>query len=149
MRTPIQLLITHHSSTKERWRKMSSYLLLCTRQDHTKIYLAYSKCRRDFCPIKLHEILLNPGSISRISPHPVGWVINTQNSLHLIIWKIWICQGTLWTHSRTCIFLGTHNRCPKRLSFCHCIPCKYNRLQQNGKGTPKPHQASFQKITEC
>ena len=136
----------HHSSTKGRWRKTSSHWLQCAQQDHMKIYLAYAKGRRHFCPTQWCKILLNPGSMSRISPHPIGWVINTQNSLHLTIWKIWICQGTLQTCSSTCIFPGTHDRCPKRLSFCYCLPGWYNHLQQNGSGgTPRPHQASFLK----
>ena len=85
MRKLIQLVHTHHSSTKGRWRKMPSHWLPCTQQDHMKIYLAYAKRRRHFCPTQWCEILLSLRSMSRISPHPIGWVINTKNSLHITI----------------------------------------------------------------
>ena len=39
------------------------------------------------------------------------------------------------------IFPGTHNRCPKELPFCYCLLRWYNHLQQDGRGTPRPHQA--------
>ena len=107
--------------------------------------MAYAKGRRLYFPTQWHEIFLNSQSMSRISPHPIGWVINTHNSLHLTIWKIWICQGTLRTHSSTCIFPGTHDRCPERLSFCYCLPGQYNHFQQECRGIPRPHQAIYWK----
>ena len=36
MTKAIQLVSTHHSDTRGRWRKMSSHWLLCTQQDHQK-----------------------------------------------------------------------------------------------------------------
>ena len=60
-----------------------------------------------------------------------------------------ITQKFIWTMSNTCIFPGPNDRFPKRLSFCHCLPGWYNHLQQNGRGSPGPHQESFWKITKC
>ena len=40
--------------------------------NHVKIYLAYAKGRRHFFPTYWYKIFLNPGSMSRISPHPIG-----------------------------------------------------------------------------
>ena len=50
---------------------MSSHQLLCTEQDHTKIYLAYAKGRRHSFTTEWHEILLKLRSMSRMSPHPL------------------------------------------------------------------------------
>ena len=149
MRKPIQLVSTYLSGTKGRWRKMSSHQLLCTQQDHMKIYLADAKGRRPFFTTEWCKILINLGFMSQISLHPMGWVINTQNRLHFTIWKIWICQITLWTHTDSCIFLGIHDRCLEGFSFCYCLLGWYNHLQQDSRGTPRPHQASFQKTMGC
>ena len=51
---------------------MSSHWLPCAQHDHTKIYLTHAEGRRHFCTTQWHEILLSPGSMSRISPHPIG-----------------------------------------------------------------------------
>ena len=83
--------------------------------------------------------------MNRISPHPLGWVINAQNRLHFTIQKIWIHQSTLQTCTSTCIFSGTNDRCPKGFSFCHCLLGWYNHLQQDSRGTLIPHQTNFQK----
>ena len=139
MRKPIQLVSTHDSGTKGRWRQTSSHWLSCTQEDCMKIYLAHAKGRRNFCPNEWCKILLNLGSTSRISPHSIGWFFNTQDSLHFTIQKIWIHQSTLWTCISTCIFPGTHDRCPKGLSLCYCLSRWYNHLQQDGRGTPRPH----------
>ena len=134
---------------KEDGGKTSSHWLPCAQQGHTKVYLACAKGRRHFCPTHWHNILLNLGSMSRISQHSIGWVINTKNSLHLTIWKIWIHQSTLLTQTSTCIFLGTHDRFPKGFSFHYCLPGQYNHLQKDGRGTHRPHHASFPKFAEC
>ena len=84
--------------------------------------------------------------MSRISPHPVGWVINTQNGLHLTIWKIWTHQSTLWTCTSTCIFSGTHDRCLEGFSFHCCIHGWYNHLQQDSRGSLNHIRQVFEKI---
>ena len=48
MRKSIQLVSTHHSGIKRRWRKTFSNQLSCTQQNHWKIYLAHAKSRRHF-----------------------------------------------------------------------------------------------------
>ena len=114
-----------------------------------KIYLVYAKGRRHFFPTEWCKILFNLGSMSRVSPHPIGWFSNTQDSVHFTIWKIWIHQRTLQTHTSTYILSGTHDRCLEGLAFHYILPWWHNNFQQDSRGTPLPHQASFQKITEC
>ena len=145
MRKPIQLVSIQNSSTKWRWRKTSSHQLLYTQQDHMKIYLAYAKDRRHLFTTQQCEILHSLGSKSRISPHPIGWIINTQSHFPSTIWKIWIYQSTFCTCTSTCTFSGTHDRCLKGFSFHFCIPGWHNHLQHDCTGTPIPHQTNFQK----
>ena len=66
--------------------------------------------------------------MSRISPHPIRLVINTKNSLHFTIWKIWIHQSTFWTHTSTSLLPGTHDRCLKGFPFCCWLPSWHNYL---------------------
>ena len=68
---------TYHSGTKGKWSKMSSSWLSCTKQDCQKINLPYAKIRRHFFPTEWCKILLDFGSMSRISPHFIGWIFNT------------------------------------------------------------------------
>ena len=129
-----QLVIDYHALNKITW----------------KFIWPMPEGRRHFCPTQWCEILLNPGSMSRISPHPFGWVINTKNSLHLTIWKIWILQGTLQTHSSTCIFPGTHWQVSlKDFPFAIAYLDDIIIFSRMHGGTPRPHQASFQKIMKC
>ena len=71
------------------------------------------------------------------------------NSFHFTIWKIWIHQSTLWTHTSTHLFSGTHDRCLKGFSFCCCLFGWYNHLQQDSSRPPILHQTRFWKIMKC
>ena len=86
MRKPIQLVSTHYSGTDRRWKKTSSHQLSCTHQDHQKMYLAHVKSGRHFSNW-MCEIFFDFGSMSRILPHHIRWVINTKNSLQFTIGK--------------------------------------------------------------
>ena len=66
--------------------------LLHLKQDLMQIHLAYAKSWRHFFPAQWHKILLNLRSPSRIPSYSIGWVINTQNGIHLTIQKVWIHQ---------------------------------------------------------
>ena len=149
MRKLIHLVSTHHSGTKGRWGKMSSHWLLCTQQDHTKIYLAYAKGRRIFCPTEWCKLLFHLGTKSRISLHSIGWLFNTQDSLHFTIWKIWIHQSTLCTHTSTCIFPGTHDRCSKNFPFVIAYLDDIIFFSRMAEQHLDHIQAGFQNITEC
>ena len=89
------------------------------------------------------------GSMSRISPHLIRWLINTKNSLPFIIWEIWIHQCTFWTCTRTSLLPGTHDKCLKGCPFCYHLLGWHNHLQQDCRGTLRPHQTSLQEIMEC
>ena len=123
--------------------------LSCIQQDHLKIYLAYAKSGKHFFPTEWHKIFFNFGSMSRISPHPIRWVISTKNSLHFTIWKIEIHQSTFWTSTSTSLLSGTDDSCLKGFPFCYCLPRWHNHLQQDCWGILRPHQTGLQEITEC
>ena len=131
MRKPIQLVSTHHSSTKRWWRKTSSHWLSCTQQDHMKIYLVYVKGRRHFFTTEWCKILFNP-------KQPL---LHHSENMDTSKYPL--------DSYNTCIFSGTCDRCLEGVSFHHCLVGWYHHLQQDSRGTPIPHQTSFQKITEC
>ena len=116
MRKLIQLVSTHYSGTKRRWRKTSSHQLLCTQQDHQKICLAMPKVEDIHSQLNGMNIFTF-GSMSRISLLPIRWVINTekQPSLHhfgnMDTWKY------LWTPTSTSLLPGTHDWCLKGFPF--------------------------------
>ena len=58
--------------------------------------LVYAKGRRHFCPAQWCKILLNPGSTSRISPHPIGWAINTQTAFTSPFGKYKYIKVSFW-----------------------------------------------------
>ena len=128
---------------------MSSIQLSCTQEDHQKFIWPMPKVEEFFFPTKWHEIFFNFESTSRISPHPIRWVTNTDNSLHFTIWKIWIHQSTFWTCTNTSLLPVIHDRCLKEFPFDYYLPGCHYHLQQDYRGTLRPHQTSLKEIMEC
>ena len=79
-------------------------------------FIAPCISRGYFVLIKWSKVLLKVGPASRIPPYSLGWILNTQNSIHLTIWKMQIHQSTFWTHWSTIIFPRTYDRCLKKIS---------------------------------
>ena len=99
---------------KGRWRKISSHGLLCTQQDHTKFYLAYVKSR-----IKDNSSLPKTAFTSPFEKYEYIKV------------PFGLAQAPAYFQELMAGVL-------KDFPFCYCLPGWYNRLQQDGRGTPRP-----------
>ena len=98
-----------------------------------EIYLAHTKSRGYFLSIKWSKVLLNVGPMSRIPPHSLEWILNTQNSIYLTIWKIQVHQSTFWTHANSSIFPRTYCRHCKRFLFYYCLPGWHYHLRRTAE----------------
>ena len=98
MRKQIQLVSTHNSCPKRRWRKTSSNWLLSSQQSDKEVHLAHAKSGRYFLSAKwckyLSTLDLQAGyhhiSLDKAS---------SQDCLYLTIWEVQIYESTHWTHT--------------------------------------------------
>ena len=82
-----------------------------------RIYFAHAKDREYFLPIKWSKILFNIGSVSRVPPYSLGWILNSQNSIHFTICKHEYIKVLFGLMQATAHFQGLMTGILKDLSF--------------------------------